>query len=87
MAGYSLEIKRSAAREMEEVEPRTQRARVVTRIRALASDPRPPGSQKLAGTDSLDRIRQGSLRILYEIDDAKRRVTVIRIAHRREAYR
>lgn len=87
MAGYSLGIKRSAAGELEKVEPRAQRARIVTRIRALASDPRPVGAQKLAGTDAHFRLRQGDFRILYEVDDDARRVIVVKIGHRREVYR
>lgn len=87
MAGYSVEIKRSAARELERVEPRAQRLRVVARIRALAGEPRPPGAQKLAGAAAVYRIRQGDLRILYEIDEAERAVVVVKIGHRREVYR
>ena len=87
MAAYSLEIKRSAARELEAVEPRAQRQRLVARIRALAGDPRPAGSEKLVGRASLLRLRQGDHRILYEVDDGARRVVVVKIGHRREVYR
>ncbi|MBP1642625.1 MAG: RelE/StbE family addiction module toxin [Acidobacteria bacterium] len=87
MAGYSLEIKRSAARELERLEPRSERRRIVDRIRALAGDPRPAGAQKLAGRSSLFRVRQGDHRILYEVHDSDRRIVVLRIGHRREVYR
>jgi mRNA interferase RelE/StbE len=87
VAGYSVEIKRSAARELERVEPRSQRLRVIARIRALAGEPRPPGAQKLAGIEGVYRIRQGDLRILYEIDEAKRSIVVVKIGHRRDVYR
>lgn len=87
MAAYSLEIKRSAVAELEAVEPRAQRQRIVTRVRALADEPRPEGAQKLAGTAARYRIRQGEFRILYEIDDRERRVVVVKIGHRREVYR
>jgi mRNA interferase RelE/StbE len=33
------------------------------------------------------RIRQGDFRILYSVDDQERTITVVRIAHRRDAYR
>jgi mRNA interferase RelE/StbE len=33
------------------------------------------------------RIRVGTLRTVYTIDDADRVVTITRVAHRREAYR
>lgn len=87
MAGYSLAIKRSAAKEIEAVEPLAERRRLVARIRALAADPRPPGAEKLAGSSDRYRIRQGALRILYEIDDRGRRLEIVKVGHRREVYR
>ena len=87
MDGYSLEIRRSAARELDAVEPRAQRRRIVARIGALAANPRPAGSQKLAGSELAFRIRQGDFRIVYEIDDRERRIVVVKIGHRREVYR
>ena len=85
MAGYSLAIKRSAARELEEL-PVRDRRRVVARIRSLADDPRPRGCEKLSGEEKY-RIRQGALRILYEIDDGLRVLTIVKIGHRRDVYR
>lgn len=85
MASYSILIKRSAAKELEDIGLRDRR-RVVARIRALADDPRPPGSEKLSGADR-HRIRQGNFRVLYEIDDDAITVTVVKIGHRRDVYR
>ena len=85
MAGYSVGIKRGAAKELEGL-PLKDRRRVVGRIRALAQDPRPPGCEKLSGEDKY-RIRQGALRILYQVDDQLAVVTVVKIAHRRDVYR
>jgi mRNA interferase RelE/StbE len=48
---------------------------------------RPEGSEKLAGTDDKYRTRQGRYRVLYLIDDSTHTVTVVKVAHRREAYR
>lgn len=87
MAGYSVLIKTSAARELAAVEPRALRARVVARIQALARSPRPRGSQKLAGEAERYRIRQGAYRIVYSVDDEQRIVEVVKIGHRREVYR
>jgi mRNA-degrading endonuclease RelE of RelBE toxin-antitoxin system len=47
LGSYRVEIKRSAEKEIERL-PTTVRRLVVRRIFALADDPRPPGSQKLA---------------------------------------
>ena len=85
MASYSVGIKQSAAKELEEL-PLKVRRRVISRIRALATDPRPRGCEKLSGQEKY-RIRQGDLRVLYEIDDTLSTVTIVKIAHRRDVYR
>lgn len=87
MAGYSVLIKTSAARELVAVEPRGLRTRIVSRIQGLARAPRPPGSQKLAGEPERYRIRQGAFRIVYSVDEERRIVEVVKIGHRREVYR
>ena len=87
MAEFRLRIKSSAAKEFERLGGRADRRRVVDRIRALALEPRPAGCEKLAGYSDRYRIRQGSYRIVYLIDDARDEVTVFKIGHRREVYR
>ena len=54
----------------------------------LEKEPRPPGSRKLAGKlKGFWRIRIGSYRAIYDIDDKKRVVVVTDIGHRRQIYR
>lgn len=84
MASYELLIKSSAARELEAI-PQKDRARIARRISKLASNPRPHGNEKLSGQERY-RVRQGDFRVVYDIDDAAKQVTVVKIAHRREAY-
>ena len=85
MASYSLEIKRSAAKELAQL-PSKDRGRVVARIQALAEDPRPVGAEKLSGQERY-RVRQGDYRILYEIEDQILRIVVVKIGLRRDVYR
>ena len=85
MASYSIEIKRSAAKELTQLPPK-DRGRSVARIQALADDPRPVGAEKLSGQDRY-RVRQGAYRILYEIEDQVLRIMVVKIGHRRDVYR
>ena len=61
-------------------------ARVRDAIVALGEDPRPPGCLKLTGRDGW-RIRIGDYRVVYEIDDSGRMVTVLHVGHRRDVYR
>lgn len=86
MARYSLLIKRSAAKELDQVALKRDRRRVVNRIRSLAEDPRPPGCEKLSGEEKY-RLRQGSYRIVYAVDDAEASVYVVKLGHRRDVYR
>lgn len=82
---YSLVLKRSAERELRKV-PKEDLRRITDRIRELANNPRPIGSEKLSGQDRY-RIRQGDYRIVYAVDDASRVVEVVKVGHRREVYR
>ncbi len=84
MARYSLQIKRSVARELRRI-PRKDVARLLKRISALADEPRGPDSEKLSSRE-LYRVRQGRYRVLYEIRDRDRTVIVVKIALRSKAY-
>lgn len=46
-----------------------------------------PGCEKLRGSEDRYRVRQASYRVIYEVDDAARTVTVVKIGHRRDVYR
>lgn len=83
---YQVYLERNAADDLKRL-PDTLRARVVGAIRSLQDDPRPHGCRKLQRSLNDWRIRLGDYRILYEIDDSARRVNVMRVKHRREAYR
>jgi len=61
--------------------------RVVADIESLSATPRPPGSRKLTGSGRVYRLRVSDYRILYEIEDRARIVRIMRVRHRREAYR
>lgn len=85
MASYRLFVKPSAAKELEALPPK-DRKRVATKIRGLASEPRPAGTEKLSGQEKY-RLRQGNYRVLYSVDDAQLAVVVVKIGHRRDVYR
>ena len=59
---------------------------MVEALERLEQDPRPPGVEKIKGTE-LWRIRRGDYRAIYHIDDAEKSVTVVRIGHRKDIYR
>ncbi len=86
MARYELLIKPSAVKELKAIKTRKDRQRIAKKIQGLAEQPRPPGCKKLSG-NNLYRIRQGNYRIVYELQDRKLIVTVIKVGDRKEIYR
>ena len=84
---YRLQIKESAAKELESLGTKKDREKIVTRVNALATDPRPSGSEKLEGEDNKYRMRQGNYRIVYSIDDRNRVVVITKIGDRKDGYR
>ena len=81
---YTIEILRSAQKKLSKIE-RKEQSRIIEAIRKLAGNPRPPGCKKLSGRPAW-RIRVGSCRVLYEVQDDSLLVLVIDIGHRREIY-
>ncbi len=85
MAKYKITIKKSAAKELQDI-PRKDLQKIVNRIKSLALNLRPIGSQKLSARQQY-RIRQGDYRMVYSIDDKELLVDIVKIGHRREIYR
>jgi mRNA interferase RelE/StbE len=83
---YEIILERRVERDLRQLAADTFR-RVIAAIEALADDPRPPNCRKLTGSDNDWQVRVGDYRVLYEIDDENQMVRVMRIRHRREAYR
>jgi mRNA interferase RelE/StbE len=86
VARYRLLIKPSAVKEIEAIPLKRDRRRVLERISKLAQDPRPLGAEKISGQDKY-RVRQGSYRILYAIEDQDLVVQVVKVGHRKDVYR
>lgn len=85
MERFEVIFKQSVAKDLRQI-PKKDIARILQRIEALRSEPRPPGVEKLSGLEKY-RIRQGVYRILYEIRNNELIVVVVKIGHRRDVYR
>ena len=86
MSAYRLFSAPTAKKELERL-PKKMRDRITAAIDALADNPRPHGSLKLEGAVNRYRIRVGEYRIVYSIEDKILTVLIIRIRHRKDAYR
>jgi len=86
MERYRLLVKKSVARDLRAI-PKKDVRRILKRIETLAANPRPNGCEKLTEQERY-RVRQGSYRIIYEVqDDALVVVVVVKVGHRKNVYR
>ena len=83
---YEVDFSKRAKKELDRL-PLAVRVSFLPKIKALADDPRPPGSKKLAGQKESYRIRDGDYRALYTIHDDIVLVYVFRVEPRKDAYR
>jgi len=83
---YEVLLEQVAERDLRKLSP-ADFQRLVSRIKALAENPRPANCRKITGSKNDWRIRVGTYRVIYEIDEKAKAVKVMRIRHRREAYR
>ena len=83
---YNIELKPQAAKFIAAQSKKIQR-QLIAHIEALASTPRPAGCKLLYAKENLYRIRSGNYRIIYQIQDKKLLVVVVKIGDRKEIYR
>ena len=86
MRRYQVRLDSSARRQFRAL-PRDVQDRIQPAIDGLCDNPLPRASRKLQGGGGLYRLRVGSYRVVYTIHADVLIVRIIRIAHRREAYR
>ncbi len=82
---YEIVFKRKVEKSVARL-PDNAYQRVTRAIDDLSETPRPPGCPKLRGRNEW-RIRVGDYRIVYGIDDERRVLEVLNVAHRRDVYR
>lgn len=90
MAGqrrYHVYIDENAEKELAAL-PKGVQPRVTRKIDGLELDPRPRNCKKLEDASAdLYRVRVGVYRVIYYVDDDAPEVLVVRIRHRKDAYR
>jgi len=82
MAEYKIFFKESVEKDFRSI-PKKDLKKILTRIEVLAQEPRPQGYEKLSGQEKY-RIRQGTYRIIYSIQDQQLTVWVVKVAHRKD---
>ncbi len=86
MSGYELRWKHSALKELRKL-PKQAVIKLVALAEALINEPYPSGCRKLSGTEHTYRVRSGDYRIIYQVNDGKLLIEVIKTGHRKDVYR
>lgn len=83
---YAVFMSPRASRELGKL-PRDTHRRIHEAIERLEREPRPPGAEKLTGSESTYGVRVGDYRVVYELSDDPPEVRVTVVRHRRDVYR
>ena len=83
---YRITLSPMAARQLRKLDAQVRR-RIQAALDLLAEQPRPPAAIRLVGGAGEWRVRTGDYRIVYEIEDDRLLILVLRIGHRREVYK
>ena len=86
MSRWTIEFTRAGKKDFDAIRDVRLAKRIRAAIYALADDPRPPGSRKLDGRQDEWRVRVGTWRVVYRIEDRRLVVVVVRVAPRGEVY-
>lgn len=78
-------LSNKAQKELDKLSDKTA-LRISRKIYQLETNPYGLGSQKLGGGKGY-RIRIGDYRVIYTVNKENKLITIIKIRHRREAYR
>ncbi len=85
MAAYKIYFRQSVEKDFSLI-PKKDLAKILSRIRGLAGDPRPSGCEKLTGQQRY-RVRQGRYRIVYSVQDEVLTIWIVKVSHRKDIYR
>ncbi|MDQ3021187.1 MAG: type II toxin-antitoxin system RelE/ParE family toxin [Bacteroidota bacterium] len=86
MKRYEIIFARSARKEVEDLNELLSE-KIFFKIDELVLNPRPPGCEKIKGSQNRWRIRVGDYRVIYFINDKICLLEILIIRHRRDVYR
>lgn len=86
MASYKIVWKKSALKDLYKIRKEAI-SRIIKAVELLTSNPFPSGVKKLSGSERTYRLRVGNYRVIYEVDENILTIQIIRVRHRKSAYR
>jgi mRNA-degrading endonuclease RelE of RelBE toxin-antitoxin system len=84
---WTVGLSSAAVRTLDQLPPRVLSAVIEFIYGPLAQNPHQVGKPLRDDFAGLHSAHRGTYRVLYEINESARAVTVIRVAHRADAYR
>lgn len=82
---YQVLIERKAEKDLKKL-PKEIQGKIIETILNLKNNSRPFNVRKISDSDNYYRLRVSDYRIIYEINDDKKKINIFRIRHRKEAY-
>lgn len=82
---YKIVLVKSTLKELESL-PGKLHNRIIEHLRQLEENPRLSGAEKLTALEAY-KLRVGSYRIVYEIDDRLQEVKVLMVEDRKQVYK
>ena len=84
---FEVFLERKAEQDLTKLPEKTF-SRIIKTLQKLSQNPHPTGSRKISGSQHNDwRVRVGDYRVVYEVLRKEKEVRVMRIRHRKDAYR
>ncbi len=82
---YKVQVLKNIKKNLADLHPEIYK-RITKALKTLEENPKLQSSLKLSGRDGY-RLRIGDYRIIYEIDEVNKIVTILDIGHRKDVYR
>ena len=82
---YKVYFKKSVEKDISKMTENMKR-RILSRIENLSMEPRPRGVRKIKRAKDRWRIKIGNYRVVFTIDDLQKRVKVMYVRKREDAY-
>lgn len=83
---YQITLKKTAEKDLDKInEPYI--STIINEIEHLDSNPRNEKVKKLVNRENEYRMKVGSYRVLFYIDDDEKVIKIARVLHRKDAYR
>lgn len=82
---YAVKVSKVVIKQLSNI-PKKDYCNIKSSILSLSSNPRPNGYKKLTARDGY-RIRVGNYRVIYDIEDSIKIVSIMEVGHRKEIYK